>query len=214
MVLYPINLHLTGCPVLVVGGGQVAERKINTLVAAQAAVTIISPELTPGLQVLAKNGALRWRQRIYESGDIETFSLVFCATNRREVNQTVAREARERGKLVNVADGPEEGNFSLPALVRRGDLLLTVSTGGQSPALVRKLRRELEALYGPEYEELLLLLGRIREEMKEYFATSSERELFWRLALTDEVLDELRSGNLKEAEEQIRHAASGIGTQS
>ena len=214
MVLYPINLHLTGCPVLVVGGGQVAERKINTLVAAQAAVTIISPELTPGLQVLAKNGALRWRQRIYESGDIETFSLVFCATNRREVNQTVAREARERGKLVNVADGPEEGNFSLPALVRRGDLLLTVSTGGQSPALVRKLRRELEARYGPEYEELLLLLGRIREEMKEYFATSSERELFWRLALTDEVLDELRSGNLKEAEERIRHAASGIGTQS
>ena len=214
MVLYPINLHLTGCPVLVVGGGQVAERKINTLVAAQAAVTIISPELTPGLQVLAKNGALRWRQRIYESGDIETFSLVFCTTNRREVNQTVAREARERGKLVNVADGPEEGNFSLPALVRRGDLLLTVSTGGQSPALVRKLRRELEALYGPEYEELLLLLGRIREEMKEYFATSSERELFWRLALTDEVLDELRSGNLKEAEERIRHAASGIGTQS
>ena len=213
MVLYPINLHLTGCPVLVVGGGQVAERKINTLVAAQAAVTIISPELTPGLQVLAKNGALRWRQRIYESGDIETFSLVFCATNRREVNQTVAREARERGKLVNVADGPEEGNFSLPALVRRGDLLLTVSTGGQSPALVRKLRRELEARYGPEYEELLLLLGRIREEMKEYFATSSERELFWRLALTDEVLDELRSGNLKEAEERIRHAASGIGTQ-
>ena len=164
--------------------------------------------------MLAKNGALRWRQRIYESGDIETFSLVFCATNRREVNQTVAREARERGKLVNVADGPEEGNFSLPALVRRGDLLLTVSTGGQSPALVRKLRRELEARYGPEYEELLLLLGRIREEMKEYFATSSERELFWRLALTDEVLDELRSGNLKEAEERIRHAASGIGTQS
>ena len=214
MVLYPINLHLTGCPVLVVGGGQVAERKINTLVAAQAAVTIISPELTPGLQVLAKNGALRWRQRIYESGDIETFSLVFCATNRREVNQTVAREARERGKLVNVADGPEEGNFSLPALVRRGDLLLTVSTGGQSPALVRKLRRELEALYGPEYEELLLLLGRIREEMKEHFATSRERELFWRSALTDEVLDDLRSGNLKEAEERIRHAASGIGTQS
>jgi precorrin-2 dehydrogenase/sirohydrochlorin ferrochelatase len=214
MVLYPINLHLTGCPVLVVGGGQVAERKINTLVAAQATVTIISPELTPGLQVLAKSGALRWRQRTYESGDIETFSLVFCATNRREVNQNVAREARERGKLVNVADGPEEGNFSLPAQVRRGDLLLTVSTGGQSPALVRKLRRELEARYGPEYEELILLLGRIREEMKEHFATSRERELFWRLALTDEVLDELRSGNLKEAEERIRHAASGIGTQS
>ncbi len=214
MVLYPINLHLTGCPVLVVGGGQVAERKINTLVAAQATVTIISPELTPGLQVLAKSGALRWRQRTYESGDIDTFSLVFCATNRRAVNQNVAREARERGKLVNVADGPEEGNFSLPAQVRRGDLLLTVSTGGQSPALVRKLRRELEARYGPEYEELILLLGRIREEMKEHFATSRERELFWRLALTDEVLDELRSGNLKEAEERIRHAASGIGTQS
>ena len=214
MVLYPINLQLADCPVLVVGGGQVAERKINTLVAAQAAVTVISPELTPGLQVLVKSGTIRWWQRTYETGDTEPFFLVFCTANRREVNQSVAREARERGKLVNVADGPEEGNFSLPAQVRRGDLLLTVSTGGQSPALVRKLRRELEALYGPEYEELLLLLGRIREEMKEYFATSSERELFWRLALTDEVLDELRSGNLKEAEEQIRHAASGIGTQS
>ena len=213
MVLYPINLQLADCPVLVVGGGQVAERKINTLVAAQAAVTVISPELTPGLQVLVKSGTIRWWQRTYETGDIEPFFLVFCTANRREVNQKVAREARERGKLVNVADGPEEGNFSLPAQVRRGDLLLTVSTGGQSPALVRKLRQELAERYGPEYEELLLLLGRIREEMKEHFATSRERELFWRSALTDEVLDELRSGNLKEAEEQIRHAASGIRTQ-
>ena len=213
MVLYPINLHLAECPVLVVGGGQVAERKINTLVAAQAAVTVISPELTPGLQVLVKSGTIRWWQRTYETGDTEPFFLVFCTANRREVNQSVAREARERGKLVNVADGPEEGNFSLPAQVRRGDLLLTVSTGGQSPALVRKLRQELAERYGPEYEELLLLLGRIREEMKEHFGTSRERELFWRSALTDEVLDELRSGNLKEAEERIRHAASGIGTQ-
>ena len=214
MVLYPINLQLTDCQVLVVGGGQVAERKINTLVASQAAVTVISPELTPGLQVLVKSGTIRWCQRTFEAGDTEPFFLVFCTANRREVNQSVAREARERGKLVNVADGPEEGNFSLPAQVRRGDLLLTVSTGGQSPALVRKLRQELAERYGPEYEELLLLLGRIREEMKEHFATSRERELFWRSALTDEVLGELRSGNLKEAEEQIRHAASGIRTQS
>ena len=213
MVLYPINLQLADCPVLVVGGGQVAERKINTLVAAQAAVTVISPELTPGLQVLVKSGTIRWCQRTFVAGDTEPFFLVFCTANRREVNQSVAREARERGKLVNVADGPEEGNFSLPAQVRRGDLLLTVSTGGQSPALVRKLRQELAERYGPEYEELLLLLGRIREEMKEHFATSRERELFWRSALTDEVLDDLRSGNLKEAEERIRHAASGIGTQ-
>lgn len=213
MVLYPINLQLTDCQVLVVGGGQVAERKINTLVASQAAVTVISPELTPGLQVLVKSGTIRWCQRTFEAGDTEPFFLVFCTANRREVNQSVAREARERGKLVNVADGPEEGNFSLPAQVRRGDLLLTVSTGGQSPALVRKLRQELAERYGPEYEELLLLLGRIREEMKEHFATSRERELFWRSALTDEVLDDLRSGNLKEAEERIRHAASGIGTQ-
>lgn len=213
MVLYPINLQLTDCQVLVVGGGQVAERKINTLVASRAAVTVISPELTPGLQVLVKSGTIRWCQRTFEAGDTEPFFLVFCTANRREVNQSVAREARERGKLVNVADGPEEGNFSLPAQVRRGDLLLTVSTGGQSPALVRKLRQELAERYGPEYEELLLLLGRIREEMKEHFATSRERELFWRSALTDEVLDDLRSGNLKEAEERIRHAASGIGTQ-
>ncbi|WP_027936965.1 precorrin-2 dehydrogenase/sirohydrochlorin ferrochelatase family protein [Anaeroarcus burkinensis] len=213
MALYPINLQLTDCQVLVVGGGQVAERKINTLVASQAAVTVISPELTPGLQVLVKSGTIRWCQRTFEAGDTEPFFLVFCTANRREVNQSVAREARERGKLVNVADGPEEGNFSLPAQVRRGDLLLTVSTGGQSPALVRKLRQELAERYGPEYEELLLLLGRIREEMKEHFATSRERELFWRSALTDEVLDDLRSGNLKEAEERIRHAASGIGTQ-
>lgn len=213
MVLYPINLQLTDCQVLVVGGGQVAERKINTLVASQAAVTVISPELTPGLQVLVKSGTIRWCQRTFEAGDTEPFFLVFCTANRREVNQSVAREARERGKLVNVADGPEEGNFSLPAQVRRGDLLLTVSTGGQSPALVRKLRQELAERYGPEYEELLLLLGSIREEMKEHFATSRERELFWRSALTDEVLDDLRSGNLKEAEERIRHAASGIGTQ-
>ena len=213
MVLYPINLQLTDCQVLVVGGGQVAERKINTLVASQAAVTVISPELTPGLQVLVKSGTIRWCQRTFVAGDTEPFFLVFCTANRREVNQRVAREARERGKLVNVADGPEEGNFSLPAQVRRGDLLLTVSTGGQSPALVRKLRQELAERYGPEYEELLLLLGRIREEMKEHFATSRERELFWRSALTDEVLDDLRSGNLKEAEERIRHAASGIGTQ-
>ena len=206
MVLYPINLQLADCPVLVVGGGQVAERKINTLVAAQAAVTVISPELTPGLQVLVKSGTIRWWQRTYETGDIEPFFLVFCTANRREVNQNVAREARERGKLVNVADGPEEGNFSLPAQVRRGDLLLTVSTGGQSPALVRKLRQELAERYGPEYIVLINIMGLLRKEIVTDGTSSDEnRKMFESL---------LNSGVLEAIRDQDRSRASGTAARA
>jgi cobalt-precorrin 5A hydrolase/precorrin-3B C17-methyltransferase len=142
--VYPILLtRLQEAPVVVVGGGQVGERKVAGLLAVGAAVQLISPEATPQLQTWAEAGRLRWEKRGYQSGDLDGASLVFAATNRREVNSQVARDAARLGLLCNVADQPDEGNFFLPAVYRHDDLVIAVSTAGKSPAKARQLRDRL-----------------------------------------------------------------------
>ena len=151
MSVYPINLDLTGRNCAVIGGGAVAERKTNSLLEAGACVTIFSPELTKRLISLCESKKIVHVPRPYQSGDIENFFVVICATDNKVVNEAVAREAREKGSLVNVADAPELCDFTVPSTIVRGDLIITISTGGQSPALAKKLRLELESRYGPEY---------------------------------------------------------------
>ena len=125
---------------MIVGGGEVANRKARKLLQARADVVVVSPDVKPELE----SAAAEVRQRPYREGDLEGAFLVFAATDRREVNATVAREARERGILANVADEPSEGDFALPSTLRRGQLQVAVSTGGASPTLARMIRRELE----------------------------------------------------------------------
>ncbi|MDU4961726.1 MAG: bifunctional precorrin-2 dehydrogenase/sirohydrochlorin ferrochelatase [Sporomusaceae bacterium] len=212
MRYYPVNLDIAGKACLVVGGGAVAERKIANLLAAGAAVTVISPQLTANLAELAAAGSIHWRQRGWQSGDMAGFALAICAANDAAVNAAAATEARQAGVLVNTADAPALCDFTLPALVRRGELLLTISTGGASPILARRIREELEQLYGEGFGDYLTELSALRRQLRQQLDTPAERERFWRLALEPAALELVRQGKTDEAKETIVRAVSGTGT--
>lgn len=145
---------------MIVGGGEVANRKARKLLQARARVVVISPEVRPELASMA----VEVRRRPYAEGDLEGAFLVFAATDLREVNAAVVREARERGIPVNVADEPSEGDFAVPSTLRRGQLQVAVSTGGASPTLARRIRRELEDAFGYEWAGVVAELGRARRD--------------------------------------------------
>ncbi len=163
MALYPINLKIENSLCLVVGGGAVAFRKIRGLLQVDAKVRVISPELMPDLRLLADSGAVEWFERPFVEGDLEGVSLVFAATNNRNVQILVQEEARKNKVLLNSADAPVESDFHVPAHFRRGPMIVTVSTGGGSPALAKKLRKQLENEIVPEYQGVVELMGMIRE---------------------------------------------------
>lgn len=151
-------MDLSGKRCVVVGGGAVANRKARKLLQAQAEVVVISPEIEPEIESMA----LEAKRRPYEPGDLEGAYLAFTATDAREVNAAVAREAKERGIPINVADNPSEGDFALPSTLRRGRLQVAVSTGGASPTLARRVRSKLEEAFGPEWSGLVEEFDRSR----------------------------------------------------
>lgn len=165
MRYYPINIDLDDRSVVVVGGGKVAARKAKRLLSAGARLTLVAPELEPSLAALAAQGRLRHLDRGYRHGDLAGALLAFAATDDPQLNRQVAEEATERGILVDVVDAPRQGSFTTPAVLERGDLLVTVSTGGASPVLSRQIVAELEPLLGPEYAEAVALLGAAREKL-------------------------------------------------
>ncbi|OLC15492.1 MAG: hypothetical protein AUH29_07710 [Candidatus Rokubacteria bacterium 13_1_40CM_69_27] len=166
MGYYPIFIEMRDRPVLVVGGGDVAERKVEGLLAAGAAVTVVSPSLTPRLATLAASGRIRHEARPYQPGDLACFALGFVATGDERVNAAVAREGRRRGMWVNAADDPAHCDFILPAVLRRGDLTVAVATGGTSPALARAVREELEVYLTDDYAGLAEIVGDVRRELR------------------------------------------------
>ncbi|MDR3589598.1 MAG: bifunctional precorrin-2 dehydrogenase/sirohydrochlorin ferrochelatase [Negativicutes bacterium] len=214
MTLFPINLNLDRRRCLVIGGGPVAERKARALTAAGALVTVCAPRLTAGLAELAAEGGVDYMDAGYTPGSIGNYFIVICATDDADVNRQAAQEARCQGALVNVVDAPELCDFTVPAQVSRGELMITVSTGGKSPAMARRLRQELEQHYGPEYGLYLELVARLRAEVRSQPGTAAKRQAFWREALDEEILVLLRTGKIKEAEEKIKNAASCTGAQS
>jgi siroheme synthase-like protein len=143
---------------VVVGGGEVASRKVEKLLLAGAAVLVVSPEIRPELAGMD----VEIQRRPYEYGDLEGANLAFAATGSREVNAAVAREAKELGLPVNVADRPSEGDFAVPSTLQRGNLQVAVSTGGASPTLARRIRGELEEAFGPEWAGLVEEYGMAR----------------------------------------------------
>lgn len=212
--LYPINLQIDNRPCIVIGGGNVAERKACALLSAGASVTILSPQVTQGLAELIQNKKMNHVNRNYEKGDIDGFFIVICATDNRELNKLVAEEASKNGALVNVADAPALGNFTVPSQIAHGDLLITISTGGKSPALAKQLGQELAKQYGPEYGIYLELAAAARNKIKKKIQSSKEREAFWRQTIDQEVLELLKEGKIKEAEAKINNAISCFGAES
>lgn len=165
MRYYPVYLDMRGRKALVVGGGAVGSRKTHTLLRAGARVTLVSPQVTDALRSMAEAGRLTWHQRPYRSSDMAAMFLVFSATNDPDLNHRIEEDAGRHHVLCNYADQPERGHFILPSIVERGDLLVSISTSGRSPAVARGLRQDLEALLGEEYAPYLRLMGAIRERL-------------------------------------------------
>lgn len=159
---YPMMVNLVGQRILVVGGGQVAERKVLTLLPTEAKITVVSPTATEHIQEAARQGQLQLLLREYHSSDGENCSLVIAATNQPLVNLHVYEDAMKRQQWVNVVDQPSLCNFTVPSVVRRGKLMIAIATDGASPSLAKKIRRELEHQYGMEYELLLEISQELR----------------------------------------------------
>ena len=160
---------------VVIGGGHVAARKVEGLVAAQAQVKVISPVLVSELQSLADSGVITFAKRSYQDGDLEGAYLAIAATDEMSVNHAVWAEAMERGCLINVVDDPEHSTFILPAVLQRGEMSVAVSTGGGSPALARRIRERLGNIIGPEYGTLTELMAELRPELLASFLPGKAR---------------------------------------
>jgi precorrin-2 dehydrogenase / sirohydrochlorin ferrochelatase len=199
MQYYPINVDLRGKRCLVVGGGDVAERKVGSLLACGASVLVVSPEVTDGLRQLAGDGKIDLKVRSFDAEDMASVFLVVASTDDAGVNSDVSRLARQGGKLVNVVDDPALCNFIVPATVTRGDLQISVSTGGSSPALAKRIRKDLESRYGAEYGVFVHLLGEIRETVKGKYATQSEREVVFNRIIDSDILEMIASGDQEAA---------------
>ncbi len=198
-VPYPVNLCLAGRPVLVVGGGPVAARKVDALCRAGARVTVVAPAATGEI---AGRADVSWRRRPYRPGEAGSYRLVVTATSDGAVNSQVARDCGEANVFVNSADDPANCTFTLPSVARRGDLQVTVSTGGRTPALARWLRRRIEREIDCSYTTLLELLSEARAEARATFGTSEAAG--WEAALDDGLLELARTGRVEEARARLR----------
>ena len=162
LVLFPIFLKLAGRRCLVVGAGGIAESKIESLLTTEAKIHVVAPRSTQSIQRWVREERISWEARPFEPADLEQVSLVITATDSEAINQFVFQEACARGVLCNSVDDPEHCDFYCPAIVRRGPLQIAISTGGNSPALAQRLRRELEEQFAPEYEGWVRSLGKAR----------------------------------------------------
>jgi len=208
MRLYPIQLNLAGRTAVVVGGGKVAERKVRPLREVGANVRVVSPQATPVLQEARENCEIELLSETYRSEHLDGAFLVMACTDNREVNAQVTTDARARGLLVLCADDPDAGSFVSPTQITRGDLTLTVSTGGNSPTLAAVLRERLEAEFGPEWGELTAMIGRMREIVKTNPDEVGRKEAVRRTLDDPELRALLRAGSHLEAEVRARECLS------
>jgi precorrin-2 dehydrogenase/sirohydrochlorin ferrochelatase len=176
MDLFPIFLKIASRPCTVVGAGNLAESKIDSLRAAHARVTVIAPTAVPRIIDLAKGGEIEWKQREYVDGDLTGQFLVVAATNQPAINRAVYREAIEKNVLCNAVDDPPFCDFYFPSVVRRGDLQIAISTGGASPALAQRLRKEINAQLPLDAGDWLTDLGNLRREVTQMEPLNEERK--------------------------------------
>ncbi|WP_310600201.1 bifunctional precorrin-2 dehydrogenase/sirohydrochlorin ferrochelatase [Desulfobulbus sp.] len=206
--MYPLALNIGQRLCVVVGGGRVAERKVRGILAAGGLVRLISPTATPDLTALADRHAIEWACKPYDQEELNGAFLVFAATNNPEVQRAVHRDARAAGLLVNVADAPELCDFQVPATIRRGDLAISVATGGKSPAVAAMVKRRLDRFLGEEYGWLTALAALLREQiLAEEPDSERTRELFQQL-LHDDIVDWLRD---RQWDDVRRHAEQVLG---
>jgi precorrin-2 dehydrogenase/sirohydrochlorin ferrochelatase len=176
---YIACLKLTGRRCLVVGGGEIGLEKVEGLLACNGDVTLVAPDAVPGLQELAREGSLRWERREYRPDDLERAFMVIACTDDTDINIGIYNDAEARAMLVNVVDVPPLCNFILPAILRTGPLAIAISTAGASPALAKRMKREIGELFGEEYATLAILLNEVRGWAKGTLPTYQDRKDFF-----------------------------------
>lgn len=195
---YPAMLRLRGQRAIVVGGGRVAERKIKSLLEAEAQVTVISPEVTVQIDAWAKTGEITWIEREFQSkDDVQTAFLIIAATNDREVNDRVLHAASPM-QLINIVDNPEGSNFIVPSSFKQGRLTIAISTSGASPALAGKMRMELTRQYDESYGAYIDFLADCRKVVKKEVANQEDRKVIFQKLLDEPFLQLTRSGDFAE----------------
>ncbi|MSQ14596.1 MAG: bifunctional precorrin-2 dehydrogenase/sirohydrochlorin ferrochelatase [Dehalococcoidia bacterium] len=200
-VYYPVFLSITGKRCVVIGGGKIAEGKVDKLLECGATVTVVSPVLTRKMKERSNKNEFTHLERTYQKGDIAGAYLALVATDDNKVNQSAADEARELGILVNTADDVKNCDFIAPAIVQRGDLTIAVSTAGRSPAMARRVREELEELFTPDYADLLTVLGDARTALRKSGLRPDAEE--WQKAIDSELKSMVRRGELEAAKDRL-----------
>jgi precorrin-2 dehydrogenase / sirohydrochlorin ferrochelatase len=195
MKYYPVNLDIRHQPCLVVGGGAVGTRKVKTLLDCGAAVTVVSPEVTDPLSVLAAENHISLKQRPYQASDLDGVFLVIGATDNKDLNRAIHDDARKQGKLCNIADQPDLCNFILPSIIERGDLIIAISTSGKSPAVASRLRKQIEAQFGPEYAGFLKLMGAVRKILLKQTHDPAAHRLIFESLIDQGLLECIRDGD-------------------
>lgn len=199
---YPVMMNLDGKQVVVVGGGKVASRKIMGLIESGARITVISPELENELRHLVEIGRISWIEKEFEEAVLDLFPdavLLFGTTDRRDVNVSIQKAAVNRKMLCNIADVPDLCTFIVPAVITQGDLMISVSTGGSSPALARRIREDLEKRFGPEYGAMTRLLGELRKQILKTGSNSDENRKLFLEIVDSEMLEALRENDREKA---------------
>ena len=196
----PIFLSVKGQYCVVIGGGEIATRKVAQLLRAGAVVPVVSPQLCPNLGKFRDEGRIEHVARTYQAGDIDEACLAFAATNDERINQQVAEAGRRLRIPVNVVDHPEDGSFIMPSIIDRSPVVAAVSTGGASPVLARLIRSRLESVIPAGYGRLAELCGRFRDRVKHTITKPAERRRFWDHILQGGVAERVFSGHMQEAE--------------
>lgn len=196
---FPILVSLKNQPCCVIGGGRVAYRKVTSLLQAGARVKVISPETVAELDQLANTGQIILEKRCYETGDLAGCRLAFAATNQQEVNEACRLEATDSGILLNVVDVPDLCDFIMPAVHQQGDLLFMVCSQGKSPMLSKRIRKELEKIYGPSYGWVSHILGEMRLQAFKDFDDIRQRTTLFKHLIEEGPLDKALEMNEEEA---------------
>jgi len=203
---YPAMLRLDGRPVLVVGGGPIAARKVEALLESGAAVTVVAPDIHPDIDALAAAGAVQMRRTEVASKHLHGMWLVISATGVPQVDRWLAAECERRRIFINAVDRPEDCSFYVPSIVRDDPILVAISTDGNSPALAAYLRRILGAALPPGIGRMAELLGRYRQRAREALPTAADRHRFFTGLIEGPLLEEVADGRLEAAERRIETA--------
>lgn len=205
---YPIFVNIAGQQCVVVGGGSVALRRVEGLIAGEAVIRVVAPTTEPGIEALAAAQSLNWLRSRYGPEHIEGAFLVIAATDDPAVNASVCSDARRRGVLSCCVDDPAAGTFTVPALIVRGDLSIAITTGGASPTLTSVLREELAERFGPEWVQWAALFARMRPEIRRIAGGDRRRSAVRALLADDQVAARIRAANIDGAVLEAMHCIS------